>query len=42
MWDIKKKAIIVSNVQCVARNSPVRICKIKQILKRKTKFIMMK
>lgn len=25
MWDIKKKAIIMSNVQCVARNSPVRI-----------------
>lgn len=39
---MKEKAIIVSDVQFVARNNLVRICNIKQIPRRESKFIMMK
>lgn len=39
MWLMEEKATLVSAVQqCMARNSPVRVCKIKQIPKREPKF----
>ena len=33
-----KKVVIISGVQCITRNKPVKIFRIKQIPSRKTKF----
>jgi hypothetical protein len=34
----EENAVVVSNVKCIARNSPVAICRIKQIPSRDPKF----
>jgi hypothetical protein len=35
---IEENAVVVSDVQCIARNSPVVICRIKHIPSREPKF----
>ena len=37
-----EKAVVVSGVECIARNRPVRICRIRQTPSRSQNFIMMR